>query len=123
MTEISQKTMGKYCKAYPIARFREFPGWKENSENVRKEVKSENGKEVEVDRVLTDEDHLYLQENYVVTDGIFKDENVIFDDVSEEWTKFCKEVLEFEVPEYEPIAVQEAEQGDGHNSEKSSVDG
>lgn len=84
--------MGKYCKAYMIPRFREFGGWTESSENARKE----NGSP----RQLTDADFLYLQENYVVTDGIFIDENVIFNNITPEWIDFCKNVLKFEVPEY-----------------------
>lgn len=84
--------MGKYCKAYMIPRFREFSGWTESSENARKE----NGSP----RQLTDDDFLYLQENFVVTDGIFLDENVIFANVTPEWINFCKNELQFEVPSY-----------------------
>jgi hypothetical protein len=84
--------MGSYCKAYPITRFRDFNGWTENSSNTRKED--------DAPRPLTDSDFLYLQENFVVTDGIFLDENVIFDNVTPEWIDFCKNTLEFEVPEY-----------------------
>jgi hypothetical protein len=93
--------MGKYCKAYPIPRFREYSSWSENTANVRKEREQTDGKEVETQRTLTDNDHLYLQENYVVTDGIFIDENIIFEDVTPEWVDFCKNVLKFEVPSYE----------------------
>lgn len=64
-------TMGRYCKAYPITRFRKYKGWSEKAENVRKEKKPVDGEELEVERELTDKDFLYLQENYVVTDGIF----------------------------------------------------
>lgn len=109
MGKIKQKTMGKYCKAYPITRFRDYPGWTEKAENVRKEIKIVNGKEVEIDRVLTDKDHLYLQENYVVTDGIFKDENIIFDNVTPEWIEYCKNTLNFEIPVYEPIKIMKPE--------------
>ncbi len=98
-------TMGKYCKAYPIPRLREFNGWTEKAENARKEKKEVDGKEVEVIRILTEDDHLYLQENYVVTDGIFKDANIIFDDVTPEWIEYCTEVLKFEIPVYEPIKI------------------
>ena len=84
--------MGKYCKAYPITRLREFSGWQENSQNARKEN--------DAPRQLTDADFLYLQENFAVTDGIFIDENVIFDNVTPEWIDFCKAVLKFEVPDY-----------------------
>jgi hypothetical protein len=100
-------TMGKYCKAYPVQRFREFSGWKENSQNLRKEKKQENGTETTIQRELTDNDHLYLQENFIVTDDIFLDENIIFDDVTPEWIEFCKTSLEFEVPSDEPARSEE----------------
>ncbi len=105
------KTMGKYCKAYPITRLREYPGWSEKSENVRKEKRIVDGKEVEVDRRLTDQDHLYLQENYVVTDGIFMDEHIIFDEVTSEWMDFCQNTLAFEVPDYESAKEAKHELG------------
>ncbi len=60
---------------------------------MRKEKKEVDGKEVEVDRTLDDDSILYLQENYVVTDGIFKDQNIIFDNVTDEWKEFCHETL------------------------------
>ena len=47
-------TMGKYCKAYPAARFREFPGWSERAVAVE-------------DGVV----YLFLQENLVVTKDVF----------------------------------------------------
>lgn len=95
--------MGKYCKAYQITRFREFGEWSENGQNARKEKRQVDGKEANVTRDLTDQDFLYLQENFVVTDGIFIDENIIFDAVTVEWIDFCRQTLGFEVPSYQPI--------------------
>lgn len=99
--------MGKYCKAYPIQRFREFSRWTENLQNTRKEKQQIDGKEVEANRQLTDNDYLYLQENFVVTDGIFLDENIIFEDESADWLDFCKTNLKFEVPIYEPVEINQ----------------
>ncbi|MGB3532440.1 MAG: hypothetical protein WBA13_02875 [Microcoleaceae cyanobacterium] len=99
------KTMGKYCKAYSIQKLRQFSQWTENKQNTRTETKTVDGQEVEVSRELTEDDFLYLQENYVVTDGIFKDENIIFDNITPEWKEFCDTVLKFEVPVYEPVNV------------------
>ncbi len=94
-------SMGKYCKAYPILQLRGFSSWSEQAPNARKEKqKGADGKEVGVTRTLTDSDFLYLQENYVVTDGIFKDENIIFDKVTPEWITYCQEVLKFEIPSF-----------------------
>jgi hypothetical protein len=87
--------MGKYCKAYPVNRFREFSGWTENTQNSKES---------------TDKDYLYLQENFVVTDGIFLDENVIFDNVTPEWMDFCKNSLKFEVPFEAPVSEHKPEQ-------------
>ena len=90
--------MGRYCKAYMIPSFRKFAGWKEASENTRQE----NG----TPRKLTDADFLYLHENHIVTDGIFIDENLIFDNVTPEWVDFCKNVLKFEVPDYASASTE-----------------
>ncbi|NER84472.1 MAG: hypothetical protein F6K42_34090 [Leptolyngbya sp. SIO1D8] len=99
--------MGKYCKAYPINQLREFSQWTEQSENARKEKGEIDGVEVEMARQFAKSDFLYLQENYVVTGGIFSDENIIFDNVTSEWKDFCHKVLEFEVPVYGPLKVSE----------------
>jgi len=104
--------MGKYCKAYLAKQLREYSGWSEKAENVRKEKKEVDGKEVEVDRVLDDDSILYLQENYVVTDGIFKDQNIIFDNVTDEWKEYCHGPLAFEIPNYEPINIPTAPAAD-----------
>ena len=86
-------TLGKYCKAYPLAQLRQFTGWKEKAENARRVRKEVNGEMVTVVRELTDADYVYLQTNFTVTDGIFIDENVIFSDVTPEWIGFCRNVL------------------------------
>src|SRR4029077_11984384 len=101
--------MGKYCKAYLAKQFREYPGWTENADNVRKEKKEIGGKEAEVERTLNDDSILYLQENYLVTDRIFKDQNIIFDNVTDDWKQFCHSTLAFEIPVYEPIEIKHAE--------------
>lgn len=93
--------MGSYCKAYPVERFREFSGWTENLQNLRKEKKQVEGKEVDVPRTLNEQDHFYLQEDFTVTDDIFLDESIVFNELTPEWEAFCKDSLQFEVPVYE----------------------
>ena len=84
--------MERYCKAYPVERFAEFPGWgKKNSPAV-------------AENQTPDEEpakYLYLHQDYTVTDGIFSGENVVYEDLTPEWIEFCKNVLKFEVPVYE----------------------
>ncbi len=103
--------MGKYCKAYYARDFRALEGWTENLDNLRPETEEKDGREVEVPRTeLKDDDILYLQESYVVTDGIFKDENIIFDKVTDLWKQVCHQELGFEIPVYEPIEIKPAEE-------------
>ena len=97
--------MGRYCKAYHAKMFRGFSGWTENLESLRPEKRTENGRETEVARnSLADDDILYLQENYTVTDGIFKDENVVFSAVTEEWKRYCTETLDFRVRDVDSVS-------------------
>lgn len=106
--------MGRYCKAYQVIRFREFDGWTEASQNARKVARPVDGVEldgieVEGPRPLTDGDILYLQDNFTVTDGIYLEENIIFDQVTPEWTDFCKNSLGFEIPSYQAARAAAAE--------------
>jgi hypothetical protein len=102
-------TMGKYCKAYLVRDLRTYPHWKERAENVRPSAREVDGGKPQAIRTLTDDDFLFVQEDYTVTDGIFLNEHVIFDEVTREWQVFCGETLKFEIPVYEPIAVAEPE--------------
>jgi hypothetical protein len=97
--------MSTYCKAYSLAKFRQFPNWLEKSENARKEPKGENDTQSEAPRKLTDKDYLYLHENFIVTDGIFEENNVIFDHITPDWEKFCAEVLNFKAPTFESTII------------------
>lgn len=72
-------SMGRYLKAYAVERLREYPGW---------DASAAGG----------DRPYLYLQDNYTVTQGIFLDEDVVFDRVTPEWTAFCQVQLGFQIP-------------------------
>jgi hypothetical protein len=100
--------MSNYCAAYEARNLRKYQGWTENAANVRKEKQEVGGKEVEVDRQLDDDSILYVHDSYIVTDGIYNDENIIFDNVTDEWKQFCHETLGFEIPVYEPIEIPRA---------------
>lgn len=94
------KVMGAYCKAYYLKDMRKFSGWDENEENARDEKKEVDGEEIKEKRKLTDDSIVYLQENYVVTDDVYKEENILFGAVTPDWEEYCKNELNFEIPEY-----------------------
>lgn len=102
--------LGKHCRAFPLYQLRKFPGWVERAEGARKIRKEVDGEIVEEARTLTDEDYVYLQMNYTVTDGIFVDENVIFSDVTSAWIEFCKNVLGQPARSAEPERSSESTQ-------------
>jgi hypothetical protein len=92
-----------------VSAFRKFNGWKENVADLRGEKKYVNGQEIlEPKTSLVDDDILYLQENYVVTHGIFKDEHIVFDEVTDAWKDFCHKDLQFEIPEYAKAGAKES---------------
>ena len=92
--------MGRYCKAYMLNDLSRYPGWMPKIENMRPADEPVDGAEADTPRSLTDDCFLYIQENYTVTDGIFMDEYVVFDDVTEAWQRFCRDELGFEIPAY-----------------------
>ncbi len=96
-------TLGKHSKAYPLKMFRQFPGWTENPKNSRKTRKEIDGEIVEVEKELDDSEYLYLQQNFTVTDSIFFDENIIFNNVTPAWIDFCRNVLHAPFPETTPV--------------------
>jgi len=92
--------MGRYCKAYLASSVRAYPGWTEKLHNLRQpEADASRGEKPEKRTVLKDDDIVYLHENYLVTDDCYKDEYVIFDDVTDDWRQFCVERLGFTVPD------------------------
>jgi ankyrin repeat protein len=67
-----------YCKAYPLSELRRFPGFPEAG---------------------SDEEIAFLHDDLTVTKSMWPGEDVIYDDVTEEWARFCTEELRFEVPD------------------------
>ena len=66
-----------YCKAYPIAELRRFPGWPEG----------------------TDVELAFVHDDLSVTASMWPGEDVLYDGASAEWARFCAEELGFRVPD------------------------
>ncbi|HEY1939138.1 MAG TPA: hypothetical protein VGJ33_14490 [Candidatus Angelobacter sp.] len=78
---------GKYCKAYPLSKMELWPQWKNK---VRMGVTVE-----ETPDGSTKVPYVFLQENFTVTKSVFLDQEVLFDETTPEWKKFCENVLDF----------------------------
>lgn len=86
----------KYCKAYYLKDLREYSGWTEK----RQEQESE----------LTNEDVVYLWDDFIVVRSPVLPGGVIFDDVTPQWQEFCKTTLHFEIPEDLRYAYEQEEE-------------
>jgi uncharacterized protein len=78
----TDSTYGNYARAYLLGDLRKFRDWQES-----------NGDE------LSDDDVVFLQEDFTVTRLIWPGENVIFNQNTPEWIKFCTQELQFKVPD------------------------
>ena len=88
--------MGRYCKAYLVEQFRQYSNWSERSEEGEKGTKEGE----ESPGKTADAKYLFLHESLVVTDGVFIDENIVFNSITPEWEEFCRNQLIFQVPDF-----------------------
>jgi hypothetical protein len=87
------KTMSIYCKAYQLKQLQSFPRWPDNTAVLPAD------KDNAMQRDLDGDDVVYIHDNLVVTDGIYKDENILFESSDSDWSDFCMNELAFEIPE------------------------
>jgi len=90
----------KYCKAYRLRDFRKFSGWTESKINwTEDKSNTDDGDETGTgDKELADDDVAFIHQDFTVTQSMWHNENVIFNEVTPDWKEFCTEVLEFKVP-------------------------
>lgn len=86
--------MGKYCKAYLISHLQQYPQWDKDMQSIWPEIDQSGDRAAESD---APRDFLYLQEDYTVTRDVFIGEEIVWDQVTDEWKRFCTEVLQFQI--------------------------
>jgi hypothetical protein len=86
----------KYCKAYYLKDLRVYSGWTEKHQDNESE--------------LTDEDVVYLWDDFTVVRSPVLPGGVIFDEVTPQWQDFCQTALQFEIPEDLRYAYEEVEE-------------
>jgi len=94
----------KYCKAYYLKDLRQWSHWTE----MREEGEPE----------LTDEDVVYLWDDFVVVRSPVLPKGVIFDQVTPEWQDFCRTTLGFEIPEDLRYAYEKVEEKEESTKEE-----
>ena len=82
----------QYCKAYRLKDLRGFPYWSEQSADSNGAAGQAKGAELPDDKVV------FIHQDFTVTDSVWHNEKIIFDQVSESWRDFCATVLGFRAP-------------------------
>lgn len=96
--------MKKYCKAYHLKDLRQFSSWTEKHEENEED--------------LSHDDVVYLWDDFtVVRSPIIPDKGLIFDEVTPDWRAFCRETLQFEIPEDLRYAYERTEEHDDASRE------
>jgi hypothetical protein len=81
----------EYCKAYYIGDLRKYSHW---SEQTVHRTAAEGGR----DESAIQESVVFVHQDYTVTASMWRNENIIFNDVTPSWVEFCANNLNFSVP-------------------------
>lgn len=102
----------KYCKAYYLRDLRAFPGWSESRINWKEKEKTDKDKsEDNADGEFTDDKVVFIHQDLTVTESMWHNENVIFNNIDSAWEEFCASSLKFKVPDDLDLIVPNEENG------------
>jgi len=86
----------RYCKAYHLKDLKQYPAWSESRINWKEK---KDGKEADQsDGAFTDDKIVFIHQDFTVTESMWHNENVIYNQVDEPWREFCSNSLAFKVP-------------------------
>jgi hypothetical protein len=88
----------QYCKAFYLKDLRQFPGWNESRINWRGPG-DDNATEEREAPGFSDQDVVFLHQDLTVTQSMWHNENVLFQQLTPAWEAFCATVLQFQVPD------------------------
>ena len=89
----------KYCKAYPLSHLRQYPMWSESRINWKGRNNGNGDSNGEDAPAFADDKIVFVHQDFTVTESIWHDENVIFNNVDSAWREFCATSLKFKCPD------------------------
>jgi hypothetical protein len=92
----------QYCKAYYLRDLRSCPSWSESRINWKEKKENGNGNGGDG---FADDKVVYIHQDLTVTESIWANENVIFENVDTVWQNFCADYLKFKVPDDLDLSV------------------
>jgi len=87
----SESSERKYCTAYHVSNLRRYPAWTSEVQD------------------LTDDDVVFVHQDFTVTKSIWAGEDVVFNNVTDQWKEFCSNELRFVVPDALDLIAKPAE--------------
>lgn len=91
-----------YARAFRLGDLRRFEMWKENPLHPIGTASSQPDEAAATDDTttegLTDDEIVYLHQDFTVTKSMWHGEDVIFDEVTPTWQVYCEEALKFTIP-------------------------
>ena len=99
----SESSERKYCTAYHLGDLRRYSAWSENK-FASEDKSAENGGT----QAPGDDEVVFLHQDYTVTKSMWAGEDVIFDNVTDQWKEFCVTQLHFSVPDSLDLIPQRA---------------
>ena len=99
----------EYNMAFYLRDLRRYPGWVENKLDAKEAGAEAADGQAQDGEGLSDDDAVFLHQDYKVTKSIWPGEDVIFDDVTEQWKEYCRTELRFAVPDDLDLIGQPAE--------------
>ncbi len=98
----------KYCKAYYLRDLRGYPAWGESRINWKEKKANGNG---DAGEGFGDDKVVFIHQDFTVTESVWPNENVIFNNVDPVWEEFCANTLNFKVPDDLDLIVPNEENG------------
>lgn len=104
----SEPSIRLYCKAYKLKELRSFTDWHEIKINPKEKMISRTNDREDISEGFSDEDIVFLHQDYSVTSFMWHNENVIYNQVTPQWVEFCISVLGFKVPDDFDLIIAKA---------------
>ena len=89
----------KYCKAYHLEDLRKYPVWRESRINWKSQENDDRNANGSSDESFSDGKIVFIHQDFTVTESMWHNENVIFNQVDPGWEEFCAGTLNFKVPD------------------------
>lgn len=88
----------QYCKAYHLGDLRKYPLWRENHSSSKSSSNGNGANNGDGGEYFGDDQVVFIHQDFTVTESVWHNENVIFNNVDPTWEEFCSSSLHFAVP-------------------------